>query len=200
MRVEVLLFDGCDELDALGPYEVLAGQSELDVALVALHRDRAITASHGAQIQPRSGLSEAPDLLIVPGGGWNDHAPQGAWAEAARGEIPQAVASRHSAGTTVASVCTGAMLLAAAGLLRGRPAVTHHGALDDLRATGATVIDARVVDDGDILSAGGITSGLDLGLWLVERELGADAAARAAAELEYERQGPVWRSERARAG
>lgn len=200
MRVEVLLFDGVDELDALGPYEVLARQPELDVALVALRPDRVITASHGAQIQPQDSLSAAPDLLIVPGGGWNSHAPQGARAEAARGEIPEAIARRHAAGTTVASVCTGAMLVAAAGLLRGRPAVTHHGALDELRASGASVMDARVVDDGDILSAGGITSGLDLALWLVEREVGAEAATQAAAELEHERRGPIWRSERAGAG
>jgi transcriptional regulator GlxA family with amidase domain len=78
------------------------------------------------------------------------------------------------------------MLLAEAGLLDGRPAVTHAGALEELRASAATVVDARVVDDGDVLTAGGITSGLDLALHLVGRYCGADLAERVATELEYE--------------
>jgi transcriptional regulator GlxA family with amidase domain len=94
----------------------------------------------------------------------------------------------------VASVCTGALLLAAAGLVDGRPAITHHGAIDDLRAAGATVVRARVVDDGDLVTAGGVTSGLDLVLHLVERHFGAAAALAAEHELEYERRGTVWRA------
>jgi transcriptional regulator GlxA family with amidase domain len=79
------------------------------------------------------------------------------------------------------------MILAAAGLLRGRPAVTHHAALDDLRETGAEVHpEARVVDDGDVLTAGGVTSALDLALHVVERERGPEAAAAAARRIEYE--------------
>jgi transcriptional regulator GlxA family with amidase domain len=85
------------------------------------------------------------------------------------------------------------MLVAAAGLLNGRPAITHHAAIDDLREAGATVIeDARVVDDGDLLSAGGVTSGIDLALWIVERELGDRAAEAAARALEHVRVGAVW--------
>ncbi len=199
MNIEVLLYDGFDELDAIGPYEVLSGAGEhsgrFDVRLVTATPITAITASHGTQIQPHGVLSEAPDMVIVPGGGWNDRAQAGARAEAERGELPQAIAARHAAGATIASVCTGAMLLASAGLLAGRPAVTHHVALDDLRAAGANVIDdARVIDDGDLLTAGGVTSGIDLALWIVERELGPRAAAAAARELEYERVPGVVRS------
>ncbi len=69
------------------------------------------------------------------------------------------------------------MVLSRAGLLDGRPAVTHGGAIEDLRATDATVVDARVVDDDDVLTCGGVTSGLDLAVHLVEREWGADVAA-----------------------
>jgi transcriptional regulator GlxA family with amidase domain len=129
-----------------------------------------------------------PDLLVVPGGGWNagDDRP-GARREAERGAVPAAIHDRHEAGATVASVCTGGMLLAEAGVLDGRPAVTHAGALDDLGATDAEVVDARVVDDGDVLTAGGITSGLDLALHLVSRLCGADVADRVATELEYDR-------------
>ena len=110
-----------------------------------------------------------------------------------RGDLPRAIAERHAAGALVASVCTGAMLLAAAGLLEGRPATTHHTALADLRAAGAHVVEARVVDDGDVVTAGGVTSGLDLVLWLVERHLGPALAVAAERELEYERRGTVWR-------
>ena len=107
--------------------------------------------------------------------------------------IPAANAERHKAGSRIASVCTGAMLLAKAGLLTGRPVVTHHSALDDLAAEGAEVIrDARVVDGGDILTAGGVTSGLDLALWLIEGELGRRVADIAAAELEHRRREEVW--------
>jgi transcriptional regulator GlxA family with amidase domain len=86
------------------------------------------------------------------------------------------------------------MLVAAAGLLEGRPAITHHSAIDDLRAAGAEVIHARVVDAGDVITAGGVTSGLDLALHLVERDHGSAAALAAERELEYERRGIVWRA------
>jgi transcriptional regulator GlxA family with amidase domain len=110
----------------------------------------------------------------------------GAWTEAQRGVIPAALKARHAAGRRIGAVCTGAMLLAEAGLLRGRRATTHHDALNDLAAAGADVVTgARFVDDGDIVTAAGVTSGIDLALWLVERELGAEAAAAQAAEIEW---------------
>jgi transcriptional regulator GlxA family with amidase domain len=99
----------------------------------------------------------------------------------------------------VASVCTGALLLAAAGLLAGRPATTNRLALARLRETDAEVIDTRVVDDGDVLTSQGVTAGMDLALWLVERERGADFADALARGVEYERTGRVWRREGANA-
>ena len=85
------------------------------------------------------------------------------------------------------------MLIAASGLLRGRPAVTHHAALDDLREYGVDVhAEARVVDDGDILTSGGVTSGIDLALRLIEVDLGRDAAMTAATRIEHEYRGPVF--------
>jgi transcriptional regulator GlxA family with amidase domain len=92
----------------------------------------------------------------------------------------------------VASVCTGAMLLAAAGLLRGRPAVTNRIALEDLARAGADVRpQARVVDDGSVVTCGGPAAGIDLSLRLVERFLGAPAALAAAHRIEHERVGPT---------
>ena len=189
--IQVLLYDGFDELDAIGPYEILHG-SGLPTEYATLDGAERVTAAHGTVIVPPATLAEAPDLLVVPGGGWRTRAPVGTWGEYRRGVIPRAIAQRHAAGSTVASVCTGAMLLARAGILEGRPAVTHAVALDDLRADGADVRpDARVVDDGDVLTAGGVTSGLDLALHLVERFNGAEAARFAARLLEHEPVGKV---------
>ena len=142
---------------------------------------------------PDGALDGRFDLVIVPGGGWYDRAEQGAWGEAQRDKLPKAIAKLYGAGVTIASVCTGAMLLSAAGLTRGRPATTHHGALEELRKQGAAVVEARVVDDGDLLTAGGVTSGMDLALWLVEREWGAELAKKIEAEMEYERRDSMHR-------
>jgi transcriptional regulator GlxA family with amidase domain len=199
MRMAVLVFDGFDELDAVGPLEVLRnaatmGDVDLTVELVDLDGAAEVTGSHGLRVRPDGRLRAGRfDLVVVPGGGWNDRGPKGAWAEAQRGELPEALAAAHAAGTVVATVCTGAMLATAAGLTRGRPAVTHHGAIDDLRAAGARVVEARVVDDGDLVTAGGVTSGIDMALWLVERHFGAALAEAVAAEIEHPRVGEVWR-------
>jgi transcriptional regulator GlxA family with amidase domain len=184
MRTEILLFDGFDDLDAFGPFEVLSGAG-LDTRFVTLTPRESVTTSHGARVIPDGVLGD-PDLVLVPGGGWNDGRAEGVRPEVERGDIPAALARRHAAGGRVGSVCTGAMLLAAAGLLEGRPATTHHSALDDLRAAGADVrADERVVDDGDIVTAAGVTSGIDLALHLV-REARGDTVARAAArEIEW---------------
>lgn len=192
MNAEILLFDGFDELDAMGPWEVLGGLAQLreDVTarLVTLEGAREVRADHGAVIQAHGALSERPDVVIVPGGGWFDRTPDGAWAQAERGHIPEALAARHAAGTTVASVCTGALLLASSGILDGRRATTNPGALDDLRAHGSIeVIEARVVDDGDILTAGAPACGIDLALHLLERYGGPELAEAGARELGYER-------------
>jgi transcriptional regulator GlxA family with amidase domain len=196
VAVEVLLYEGFDELDGVGPYEVFetaaAFGGDIEARTVAVDDTDWVTASHGLRVGVDGRLGD-PDVLVVPGGGWNvgDDRP-GARREADRGVVPRAVRERHESGATVAAVCTGGMLLAEAGLLDGRPAVTHAGAVDDLRATAATVVVARVVDDGDVLTAGGITSGLDLALHLVGRYCGPELAERVAAELEYERGSDVF--------
>jgi transcriptional regulator GlxA family with amidase domain len=197
--IRVLLFDGFDELDAIGPYEVLRNGfgPGADLEYVTLEGAREVRASHGTVVAASAALDGDVSLLIVPGGGWNDRAPRGAWAEAQRGDVPRAIAKAHAGGATVAAVCTGGMLLEAAGLLDGRPAVTHRSAIDELRRSEAEVVDARVVDDGDVLTAGGVTSGIDLALHILERELGEDVATKVAREMEHERRGPLHRGPRA---
>jgi transcriptional regulator GlxA family with amidase domain len=198
MRIEIPLYDGFDEVDAIGPFEVLGNaafaRDDVTVELVGAHGPGEIVAAHGMRVAVGAGPSDAADLIVVPGGGWRalGTSPQGARREYDDGRLPARLAEFHSGGATIASVCTGAMLLAKAGLLDGRPATTHRAVLDDLRATGAEVDDtARVVDDGDILTCGGVTSGLDLALHLVEREWGAELAGQIAELMEHERRGPV---------
>ncbi|KAB1188233.1 MULTISPECIES: DJ-1/PfpI family protein [Haloferax] len=194
MHVAILLYDGFDELDAVAPFEVFqnagAYGADCTAEFVTLDERDFVTASHGMRVGVDGVLdpqTDRPDLLVVPGGGWNSRAEQSAWTEAQKGDVPDAISALYEAGTVVAGVCTGGMLLSRAGILDGRPAVTHGSALDDLRETDADVVSARVVDDGDVLTAGGVTSGLDLSLHIVEREFGATVADRIASEIEYER-------------
>ena len=156
----------------------------IEAELVGAHGAATVTASHGLRLVVDRGPSEAPDVLLVPGGGWFHGA--GVRDEIERGDLPRVMAAAHGAGSIVGSVCTGAMLLAAAGLVEGRRATTHHEAIEDLRGAGAEIVEgARFVDDGDIVSAGGVTSGLDLALHLVERFADAGMRERVAAEIEY---------------
>ena len=198
MNVQIVLFNGFDELDAIAPHEIWNMtrelKSDLDVQLVTLDGTKDVTASNGLRVQAQGQLgARRPDIVVVPGGGWMGRSPAGAWTEAQRGDLPTKLAQMHREGVIMTSVCTGAMLLASAGLLKNRPATTNHGALDELAAMGAQVIHARVVDDGDVITAGGITSGLDLTLWLVERFLSSESAHILEERLEYERRGTVWR-------
>jgi transcriptional regulator GlxA family with amidase domain len=186
-RTEILFFDGLDDLDAVAPFEILTAAGFPTRAVRPPGAVPTVTTHHGLTLAIDHELGGDPELVIVPGGGWRDGTASGVRAES-EGALPQRLAELHQRGTVIASVCTGAMLLAAAGLLRGRPATTHHTALDDLAAAGADVRrEARVVDDGDILTAGGVTAGIDLSLLLIERHAGADAARQAARRLEYER-------------
>lgn len=180
--IDVLVFDGCEALDALGPYEVLA-YGGLDVRVVTRTERRSVRTSQGLELEagaPRDGA----EWLVVPGGAWDDrHADPRA--EAASGAVGEFARAHRERGGMLAAVCTGAMWLADAGLVGARPATTHHQYWDELAAMGADVRRGeRVVDDGDLVTSGGITSGLFLGLHLVERLVDADA--RRGVEIEIE--------------
>ena len=180
--LDVLVFSGCEALDALGPYEVLA-YGGLDVRLVTRDRGRSVRTSQGLELRAE-GPREGVEWLVVPGGAWDSrHRDPGG--EAASGAVGAFAAAHHRAGGKLAAVCTGAMWLADSGLIGARPATTHHQYWDELAATGVAVRRGeRVVDDGDLVTSGGITSGLFLGLHLVERLV--DAAARRRVEIEIE--------------
>lgn len=197
MLIEILVFPGVDELDALGPLEVFreatSGGADFETRVVTLEDAKEVTGSHGLRfsVDGTFGSRGRADVLVLPGGGWVKRSAEGAWAEAQRGAIPAAVRNAYQDGAIVASVCTGAMLIAATGLLRGRRAITHRDAINDLREYGAEIVQARVVDDDDIVTAGGVAAGIDLALHFVERFCGAKLANEIARDLEYSRCGPV---------
>lgn len=202
MQVQIVMFDGVEELDAVPPYKVFASAgskgASIEVKLVALDAPRIITGSNGIRFEVTEPVDvAAADVLLVPGGGFNNpHAARGVRHEIERGVLPAMLREAVRPGLTIASVCTGATLLGAAGLAKGRPCTTDPDARAALEADGGLLIPARVVDDGDLVTCGAVTSGLDLALWLVEREVGPQIAVEVERGIAHERRGTVWRSGR----
>jgi len=195
LRVQFLAYEGVESLDFIAPFDVLSMAAYLSGAvrttLVSPDKPTTVTTSKGVRIEVPHGWSPRDaDVLVVPGGGFTKPG-SGLHRLLADKAFMRRLADVKA---IKVGVCTGVMALSAAGFTRGRPATTHAGAKAELAEQGATVIDARVVDDGDLITCGGITSGLDAALWVVERFLGAQLATRIETIMEYERRGTVWRS------
>ncbi|MFJ8806278.1 DJ-1/PfpI family protein [Streptomyces sp. NPDC102490] len=222
MHIQVVLYDGFDPLDAIAPYEVLyAGGSASDgavtVELVTAEGPREVISGTGGLTLRAAGVldPQRADMLLVPGAsgrvGEPGEVPEeevgaGEWRQdefipvllgrTLTTELPALLKqAMDDPDTTVATVCGGSLVLALAGLLEGRHATTHHMGLDMLDATGAHVVRARIVDDGDLVTGAGVTSGLDLGLYLLEREVGPRVAHAVEELFSYERRGTVWRAQ-----
>jgi putative intracellular protease/amidase len=197
-KFEIIIFDGFDDIDGFGVLESLRLAS-CSVKFKSLRKQDFVTTASGVKIIPAGtyDLQNPPDVLIVPGGGWPD--PNvGAYAEAKRGEILEVIRQFHSQGKNrvLASVCIGSLLLGKAGVLKDRPATCNRGFFEELKGFGANLIEARVVDDGEIITAGGITASFDLGLWLVQRFCGPEKAIYVSNQLEFESRGPIWQRPR----
>ncbi|MFV9636723.1 DJ-1/PfpI family protein [Mycobacterium neumannii] len=208
MHAQIVLFDGFDPLDAVAPYEVLVAGSdfvggELEVEFVSAEGPRpVVSGSRGLTLKATARLDPAkPGFVIVPGAaGPIDGDPDEGVATipvllARFGEtaaVPPMREAFANPDITVATVCGGSLALAMAGLLDGRHANTHHLGVDVLEATGAIPVVARVVDDGDLVTAGGVTSGLDLALHLLDRSYGPRIALAVEELFAYERRGTVW--------
>jgi transcriptional regulator GlxA family with amidase domain len=206
LNVQIVLFDGFDLLDALAPYEVFCAaamnaENELNVELVTAEGPRSVPSGiNGLKIEANGSMDlERAGIILVPGasgdveGDGPDSIPAilgRAMSTELTGLIKQALQQKD---ITVATVCGGSLILAMGGLLEGRPAVTNHLGMDLLGATGAVPVSARVVDDGNLVTGGGVTSGLDVALYLVERELGPRIAHAVEQLFEYERRGTVWK-------
>ena len=196
MIADILVYDGTDELDALGPLEVLRSAAtmgaEIHARLVTRVAQSHVVGAHGLRFEPDEVLVVgAADVLVVTGGRWIARSEVGAWGEYQRGVLLPVLAEASDAATITAGVCTGTMLLAHAGVVGGRRAATHRSAWSELAATGATLVTDRVVDDGDLVTSGGVTSGIELALWLLEREFSAGLAQAVAERMEYPRARPA---------
>ena len=192
LTLQIAVFDGFDEIDVFAPYEMLSGP-DVTVKLASVTGPCTLRSMRGIAVEAGSKLSTC-DGIIVPGGGWGNRAEAGAWGEVQRGDLPARLTELSPSLPWLASVCSGGMILASAGLLSGRPATTNPGCYEEFRPLVGELIDERVVDDHDRITAGALFCGADLGLWLIEREFGTAAADRAAKGKAYARQGRVWRS------
>ncbi|MFG2830313.1 DJ-1/PfpI family protein [Streptomyces sp. NPDC048434] len=220
MHAQIVLFDGFDPLDVIAPYEVLhaggaASGGAVSVELVSAEGPREVVSGTGElALRATAGLDpERADLIVVPGASGRagepgevpdedtgDRTPEDSipvlLGRTLRTSLPSLLkAAMDRSGLTVGAVCGGSLVLAMAGLLEGRRATTHHLGLDLLDATGVHAVRARVVDDGDLVTGAGVTSGLDLGLYLLEREVGPKVAHAVEELFAHERRGVVWRDQ-----
>lgn len=188
-RVAVLLFDNVEVMDFAGPFEVFAvtgqrnGQAPFDVFTVA-RQNRPVLARNNLSINPDYGFRDCPtpDILVVPGG-------FGTRREKHNDTVLDFVRSTSASAEKVLSVCTGALLLAGAGLLDGLQATTHHGALAELAADAPStevLPEARVVDNGKFVLSAGISAGIDAALHVVADLCGVEQAGETAAYMEYD--------------
>jgi transcriptional regulator GlxA family with amidase domain len=193
-HIGILLFDGTEELDAVGPWEVLSYWTlnfpEDGWSVTTFSRDGGLVrCAKGLEITPAHSYTSLPALhvLVYPGGqGTRPHLRDDAQLEWVRGQ--------RETVPLMTSVCTGSLVYAGAGLLAGRPATTHWEALGELRALDASIEvreDDRYVDDGDIITSAGVSAGIDMALYLIVRLVGAERARQVKRGIQYDPQPPV---------
>lgn len=195
-RIGILIFDGAEELDWAGPWEVLAAWSKqwpedgVDVFTLGL-REGPISCAKGLRVMADhiydSDSAPPMDLVVVPGG-------RGSRPVSRDESVLAWLRGLHDNGVLVTSVCTGALVLAAARLLRNRPAATWWGAFDELLAIDQTIEpmrDERFVDDGDVITAAGVSAGIDMALHLVARLQSVERARDVRRYIQYDPRPPV---------
>lgn len=193
-HIGLLLFDGVEELDAVGPWEVLAywtqEHPEDGWTISCLSPGGVeVCGAKGLVLGAHHSLDDAPamDVLIHPGG----RGTRPLLRDAAHLEWVQ---SQRASVSVMASVCTGSLVYAAAGLLTGRPATTHWASLNllaELDPTIITDVDARFVDDGDLITSAGVSAGIDMALHLVARFAGTERARAVRRGIQYDPRPPV---------
>lgn len=193
-RIGIALFDGAEELDWAGPWEVLSywahrkPEDDVEVFTVARDNSRPITCNKGLRVLADHSWDSAPeiDVLVYPGGQMG--------AQVGDEDVRAWVRSVHRRARLTTSVCTGAFVLADAGLLEGRPATTHWDDFDELLGIDPSIEpkrDARFVDTGDVITAAGISAGIDMALHLIVRLHSEDRAREIKRRLQYEPEPPV---------
>jgi transcriptional regulator GlxA family with amidase domain len=185
MQIAILLYDRLTALDAVGPYEVLSRLPDATVTFVAEQAGPCRTDTGALALLADAPLAELPhpDVVLVPGGPGQAELMQD-------GPVHRWLRGAHETSTWTASVCTGSLILAAAGLLDGRRATSHWLALDELRGLGVDAVSERVVFDGELVTAAGVSAGIDMALALVARIAGEQVAQAIQLGIEYDPQPP----------
>ena len=180
MKIVFVLFDNVTQLDFTGPVQFLSRLPAADVH-VASKTGAAVTTDSGFSILPRSSFADCPqaDIICVPGG----HGVRDAIADTA---LVDFVRQQAKGADYITSVCTGAFILGAAGLLQGKMATCHWAYTQLLPLFGATHTPARIVHDGNLITAGGVTSGIDFALKLIATVANEDVARTIQLALEYD--------------
>jgi transcriptional regulator GlxA family with amidase domain len=187
----VVLFDGFDPLDAIGPYETLTAGG-VRTELVAAEGAREVPAGLGLlSLKATARLDPTTDVIVVPGAAALQEEDIFALLSAGAATLGPTLKNTKA---IIATVCGGSLLLAIAGLIKGRNATTNHLGLHALESMGVNAVRARIVDDGDLVTAAGVSSGVDLGLYLIDRELGAQQALEVEELFAHERRGTAWRA------
>jgi transcriptional regulator GlxA family with amidase domain len=186
MQIAIVLYPGFTALDFIGPYESLRWLPDSEVRFV-WHQPGPITADSGVLVVGAThsfAETPTPDIILVPGGF--------STMEHARDEkVLDWLRTAHETATWTASVCSGSVLLAAAGLLDGKRATSHWAALSALKALGVSAVgDQRIVHEGDVVTCAGVSAGIDLGLWLTGRIGGEGRAKAIQLSMEYDPQPP----------
>jgi transcriptional regulator GlxA family with amidase domain len=185
MNVAIVLYDRFTALDAIGPYEVLSRVPGATVTFLASEAGPVRTDNGMLSVMAERPLRELtrPEVFVVPGG-------PGEVSARAGGELIEWIRTAHETSTWSTSVCTGSLILACAGLLAGKRATSHWLALDELRRHGAKAVSERVVFDGKLATAAGVSAGIDMALALAGRVAGADVAQAIQLGIEYDPQPP----------
>lgn len=180
-RIAILIFDELTALDAIGPYEVLSRIPGVELRFVAKEpgTKRTDTGALGIAADLALGDLVDPDVVLVPGGRGNRPLLEDA-------EVLGWLRTAHEGTTWTTSVCTGALVLAAAGILDGRRATTHWAYMERLAELGAKPVSERVVEDGKIMSAAGVSAGIDMALTLAARMAGEAVAQAIQLGIEYD--------------
>jgi transcriptional regulator GlxA family with amidase domain len=185
MDIAILLYDRLTALDAIGPYEVLSRLPGANLTFVGAQAGSVRTDNGFLTLLAECSIDEVgePDIVLVPGG-------PGEVAARAGGPALEWLRAVHQTSTWTTSVCTGSLILAAAGLLEGKRATSHWLALDTLRELGAEPVAERVVFDGKIVTAAGVSAGIDMALTLVGIIAGEQVAQAIQLGIEYDPQPP----------
>ncbi len=185
MNIAIVLYDRFTALDAIGPYEVLSRLPGASVAFVAAEAGPVRTDNGMLTLIAERSLEQAPrpDVVLVPGG-------PGEVAARAGGATLDWLREADRTSTWTTSVCTGSLILAAAGLLDGRRATSHWLAMDELRRLGAEPVEERVVFDGKLVTAAGVSAGIDMALTLAASIAGDTVAQAIQLGIEYDPQPP----------